>query len=105
MRSRGVSFLSVPQTYYTHLKQRQKNLLPSLNIEEWLAIETEQILVDCDRNQSEALLMQVFTQPIFDQPTFFLEFIERRSQAQGFGQGNFKALFEAVEREQVQRKS
>ena len=105
MRSRGVSFLSVPQTYYTHLKQRQKNILPSLNSEEWLAIETEQILVDCDRDRPESLLMQVFTQPIFEQPTFFLEFIERRSQAKGFGQGNFKALFEAVEREQVQRKS
>jgi 4-hydroxyphenylpyruvate dioxygenase len=47
--------------------------------------------------------MQIFTQPIFEQPTFFLEFIERRQQARGFGEGNFQALFEAVEREQINR--
>ncbi|MEL6911971.1 MAG: 4-hydroxyphenylpyruvate dioxygenase, partial [Cyanobacteria bacterium J06598_4] len=51
----------------------------------------------------QSLLMQIFTQPIFEQPTFFLEFIERRQSAQGFGQGNFKALFEAVERQSKHR--
>jgi 4-hydroxyphenylpyruvate dioxygenase len=58
-------------------------------------------------------LLQAFTQPIFDQPTFFFELIERRTywrnqcyqQAQGFGEGNFQALFEAIEREQLKRGS
>ncbi len=49
--------------------------------------------------------MQTFTQPIFSQPTFFLEIIERRQQARGFGEGNFRALFEAIEREQLKRGS
>jgi 4-hydroxyphenylpyruvate dioxygenase len=48
--------------------------------------------------------MQIFTQPIFEQPTFFLEFIERRHAAQGFGKGNFTSLFEAVERQSAKIK-
>lgn len=48
-------------------------------------------------------LLQIFTQPIFDQPTFFFEIIQRQNQAQGFGEGNFQALFEAIEREQMTR--
>lgn len=99
LRSRGVAFLSVPATYYTNLKQR--SIPANLTESEWQAIATQQILIDGDANSSESLLMQVFTQPVFEQPTFFLEFIERRNQAQGFGQGNFQALFEAVEREQL----
>ena len=91
-------FLSVPQAYYTTLKPS----LP-LSLEEQQAIAKQQILVDSDRHNPESLLMQIFTQPIFEQPTFFLEFIERRQEAQGFGQGNFKALFEAVEKEQENR--
>ncbi|MDB9380498.1 4-hydroxyphenylpyruvate dioxygenase, partial [Nodularia sphaerocarpa CS-585A2] len=50
-----------------------------------------------------AVLLQIFTQPIFGQPTFFFEFIERRDQAKGFGEGNFRALFEAIETEQIKR--
>ena len=89
-----VKFLTVPQAYYDCLKP-----LLSLNAAEKAAVAQQQILVDSDRTSPQSLLMQIFTQPIFEQPTFFLEFIERRHSAQGFGQGNFQALFEAVERQ------
>ena len=49
------------------------------------------------------LLLQIFTLPIFNEPTFFFELIERRDRAKGFGEGNFQALFEAIEREQIKR--
>ena len=94
---RDLKFLAVPQAYYHKLEAL------SLNAAEKQAIAELQILVDRDRHLPESLLMQVFTEPIFEQPTFFLEFIERRREAKGFGQGNFKALFEAVEREQEKR--
>lgn len=105
MQQRELKFLSVPQSYY-----RKLNFLP-LSAEEKQAISSQHILVDCDRvaepkahrYSPQALLMQIFTSPIFEQPTFFLEFIERRQNARGFGRGNFKALFEAVEREQDNR--
>ena len=108
LRSRGVSFLAIPKAYYTNLKPRYVPV--NLTESEWQAIANQEILIDgdyaprtskADGSSSESLLMQVFTQPVFDEPTFFLEFIERRNQAQGFGQGNFQALFEAVEREQL----
>ncbi|MBD2132148.1 4-hydroxyphenylpyruvate dioxygenase, partial [Sphaerospermopsis sp. FACHB-1094] len=64
----------------------------------------QEILVDSQQDAPlEALLLQIFTQPIFNEPTFFLEFIERRSQAAGFGEGNFRALFTAMESEQIKR--
>lgn len=100
MQQGDLGFLSVPQAYYLNLNQ----LLP-LSTSERQAISRQQILVDSDRSLPQSLLMQIFTQPIFEQPTFFLEFIERRQEAKGFGQGNFKALFEAVEREQSKRVS
>ncbi|AKG24171.1 4-hydroxyphenylpyruvate dioxygenase [Calothrix sp. 336/3] len=99
-RSQGLPFLSVPPTYYSQLAQRPQ--LP-LSPEEIRAIAQQEILVDWNTNKPEAILLQIFTQPIFPQPTFFLEFIERRYQAQGFGEGNFQALFEAMEREQMKR--
>jgi 4-hydroxyphenylpyruvate dioxygenase len=92
-----VKFLAVPQAYYDCLKP-----LVSLNTAEKAAVAQQQILVDGDWTSPHSLLMQIFTQPIFEQPTFFLEFIERRHSAQGFGQGNFQALFEAVERQSKQ---
>lgn len=98
MQGQNLSFLSVPQAYYSKLQAA----LP-LSVEEQQAIAKQQILVDSDRHNPQSLLMQIFTQPIFEQPTFFLEFIERRQEAKGFGQGNFKALFEAVEKEQENR--
>ena len=105
MRSRGTAFLSVPTSYYRQLQKRYRNRsIPSLADWEWQAIESQQVLVDWHQEKPESLLMQIFTQPIFDRPTFFWELIERRKQAQGFGEANFQALFEAVEREQVKRK-
>ncbi|BAB72728.1 4-hydroxyphenylpyruvate dioxygenase [Anabaena sp. FACHB-709] len=99
-RNRGLPLLSVPQTYYTQLKQRLEIPLSSAELE---AIAQQEILVDWRKDNQNGVLLQIFTQPIFAEPTFFLEFIERRSQAQGFGEGNFRALFEAIESEQMKR--
>lgn len=93
-----MDFLLIPQSYYQRLEQESW-----LSRQDLKAIAAQQILVDGDRRYPHSLLMQIFTQPIFERPTFFLEFIERRQGAKGFGQGNFKALFEAVEREQIKR--
>lgn len=101
-RSRGVSFLPISKSYYSRLKQRTN--LPC-NSNELNYIAEQEILVDWKEDFPNALLLQIFTQPIFPQPTFFFEFIERRECAQGFGEGNFRALFEAMELEQVKRGS
>ncbi|MEH1961033.1 MAG: 4-hydroxyphenylpyruvate dioxygenase [Nostoc sp.] len=105
-RASGLSLLSVPETYYSQLKQRSGLTLSPLELE---AIAQQEILVDWQEytpvgaQQTAPLLLQIFTQPIFEQPTFFFEFIERRFQAKGFGEGNFRALFEAIESEQIKR--
>ncbi|MFN6569375.1 4-hydroxyphenylpyruvate dioxygenase [Dendronalium sp. ChiSLP03b] len=99
-RERGLSLLSVPQTYYSQLKKRPGLPLSASELE---AIAQQEILVDWKEDAQNAVLLQIFTQPIFGQPTFFFEFIERRFQAQGFGEGNFRALFEAIESEQIKR--
>ena len=101
-RARGVSFLPVPPAYYTQLQER---LGIPISADELQSIAQQQILVDWQYPAPNALLLQTFTQPIFPQPTFFFEIIERRSQAMGFGEGNFRALFEAIEREQMKRGS
>lgn len=101
-RHNGLSLLPVPNTYYSQLKQREKLPLSLLELE---AIALQEILVDWKEDNLKGLLLQIFTQPIFGEPTFFFEFIERRSQAQGFGEGNFRALFEAIEKEQIKRGS
>ncbi len=101
-RYRGLSFLPVPQTYYSQLKQRPGF---SLSPEELQVIAQQEILVDWHPETPQALLLQIFTQHIFGQPTFFLELIERRFQAPGFGEGNFQALFAAMEAEQIKRGS
>ncbi len=101
-RSRGVSFLPISKNYYSRLKERTNlPLLPN----ELKKIAEQEILVDWKEDFPNALLLQIFTQPIFPQPTFFFEFIERRECAQGFGEGNFRALFEAMELEQIKRGS
>jgi 4-hydroxyphenylpyruvate dioxygenase len=103
LRHRGLSFLPIPSTYYTQLRTQHQGLpLSTAELEE---IAAQQILVDWHNEASQALLLQTFTQPIFEQPTFFFELIERRREAQGFGEGNFRALFEAIEREQLKRGS
>ncbi|MEH1901475.1 MAG: 4-hydroxyphenylpyruvate dioxygenase [Nostoc sp.] len=105
-RASGLSLLSVPESYYSQLKQRPGLTLSPLELE---AIAQQEILVDwqeyplVEAEQIAPLLLQIFTQPIFEQPTFFFEFIERRFQAKGFGEGNFRALFEAIESEQIKR--
>ncbi len=114
LRATGLSFLDVPYSYYEQLEKLFHHL--NFSLQEWQEIIRQKILVDQEEKflledlnsseiQSNPLLLQIFTQPIFTQPTFFFEFIERRYQAKGFGEGNFKALFEAIEREQVKRGS
>jgi 4-hydroxyphenylpyruvate dioxygenase len=98
IQSQQLSFLQIPQTYYANLQHRARsaqNLL--LSNDEWQQLERLQILMDWSSSIPEQILLQIFTQPIFESPTFFFEFIERRNRAQGFGAGNFQALFEAIE--------
>jgi 4-hydroxyphenylpyruvate dioxygenase len=94
LRSRGVEFLYVPEVYYDDLLDRVGDIKE--DIEE---IKAMNILVDRDE---EGYLLQIFTKPVEDRPTLFFEIIQRRG-AQSFGKGNFKALFEALEREQELR--
>lgn len=108
LRENGLTFLKVPNTYYDKLIEENYNL--QFDHQEWQKIVEENILLDQEKtktkqqsNQNNPLLLQIFTEPIFEQPTFFFEIIERREQAQGFGEGNFRALFEAIEREQMKR--
>ncbi|WP_254563337.1 4-hydroxyphenylpyruvate dioxygenase [Oscillatoria sp. HE19RPO] len=100
LRKNGVSFIDVPPTYYATLRQR---LGFDEGSAEWQDIQRKKILVDWPPETPHSLLLQTFTQPIFEQPTFFFEVIERREEAAGFGEGNFQALFEAIEREQLKR--
>ncbi|QDZ40361.1 4-hydroxyphenylpyruvate dioxygenase [Euhalothece natronophila Z-M001] len=107
LKQRGVSFLRVPDTYYTQLKERFPKL--PFSTSEWEQVKEAQVLVDSEASalttdfKKNPLLLQIFTQPIFQEPTFFFELIERRDRAQGFGEGNFRALFEAIEREQFSK--
>ncbi|HEY0091530.1 MAG TPA: 4-hydroxyphenylpyruvate dioxygenase [Flavobacterium sp.] len=99
LRSRGVEFLSAPpHAYYEAVPERlgehMKMMKEDLNIIEQLAI-----MVDADE---EGYLLQIFTKPVQDRPTLFFEIIQRMG-AKGFGAGNFKALFESIEREQQLR--
>ncbi len=94
MRNRGVEFLYVPDTYYDNLTQRVGNIE-----EEISALKKLNILVDRDE---EGYLLQIFTKPVEDRPTLFYEIIQRKG-AKSFGKGNFKALFESIEREQERR--
>ena len=94
MRARGMAFLSVPAAYYDDLPARVPAIGPYAGVLARLGI-----LADRDE---DGYLLQIFTQPVQDRPTVFFEVIERRG-AKGFGQGNFKSLFEAIEREQARR--
>ena len=94
MRERGVRFLDMPDTYYEDARRRVTGF--SLD---WPALQRLGIEVDVD---SGGYLLQVFTETVTDRPTLFIEIIQREG-AQGFGEGNFKALFEAIEREQARR--
>lgn len=94
LRQRGVEFLQVPQTYYDDLLSRVGDI-----DEELSQLRELGILVDRD---DEGYLLQLFTKPIMPRPTLFFEIIQRKG-AKSFGKGNFKALFEAIEREQELR--
>jgi 4-hydroxyphenylpyruvate dioxygenase len=96
LRANGVRFMRVPETYY----EEQRRTLDWEGIAETIEDLAEQnILIDTD---DEGYLLQIFTEPVQDRPTVFFEIIERHG-AKGFGEGNFKALFEAIEREQALR--
>ncbi|MBX2842506.1 MAG: 4-hydroxyphenylpyruvate dioxygenase [Flammeovirgaceae bacterium] len=94
LRSRGIEFLNVPTTYYDTVYERVGEIDEELN-----AIRELGILVDRDE---DGYLLQIFTKPLGPRPTLFFEVIQRKG-AQSFGKGNFKALFESIEREQELR--
>jgi len=94
LRSRGVEFLSIPSSYYDDLQKRISNIDENIH-----RLKKLDILVDRD---DEGYLLQIFSKPLQDRPTLFFEIIQRKG-AKSFGKGNFKALFEAIEREQAER--
>jgi 4-hydroxyphenylpyruvate dioxygenase len=94
MRANGVDFLSTPKSYYTDFTERIGEIDEDIE-----TLANLGILVDKDEN---GYMLQIFTQPIQDRPTLFYEVIQRKG-SQSFGKGNFKALFESIEREQAQR--
>jgi 4-hydroxyphenylpyruvate dioxygenase len=94
LRDNGVEFLGMPHEYYAALPERVGDVGVPMDTLEELGIEA-------DRDE-EGYLLQIFTRPVQDRPTFFFEIIERHG-SRGFGVGNFKALFEAIEREQAKR--
>ncbi|MFW6205514.1 MAG: 4-hydroxyphenylpyruvate dioxygenase, partial [Actinomycetota bacterium] len=96
MRAEGVEFLPTPDVYYEDPELRARIGTVRVPIEE---LKKRGILVDRDE---DGYLLQIFTRPIGDRPTVFFELIERHGSL-GFGKGNFKALFEAIEREQARR--
>jgi 4-hydroxyphenylpyruvate dioxygenase len=94
LQSRGVEFLKVPTTYYDDLLDRVGPIDEDLE-----PLKELGILIDRD---NEGYLLQLFSKPVEDRPTLFFEIIQRKG-AKSFGKGNFKALFEAIEREQALR--
>ncbi|MGC8644791.1 MAG: 4-hydroxyphenylpyruvate dioxygenase [Thermoplasmata archaeon] len=94
MRERGIQFLETPASYYERLEDRVGRIDEDIDV-----LRELNILVDRD---DDGYLLQIFTQPIGDRPTFFYEIIQRKG-ATSFGKGNFKALFESIEREQAKR--
>ncbi len=94
LRAAGIPFISAPSSYYDDLEQRVGSIDESRQ-----ALQARSILVDRDE---EGYLLQIFSQPMQDRPTLFIEIIQRKG-SQSFGKGNFKALFEAIEREQAKR--
>ncbi|MEA2684781.1 MAG: 4-hydroxyphenylpyruvate dioxygenase [Chloroflexota bacterium] len=94
LQKRGVEFLTVPTSYYDDLWKRVGEIREDVR-----EIERLNIMVDRD---DEGYLLQIFSKPVQDRPTMFFEVIQRRG-SRGFGEGNFKALFEAIEREQDKR--
>ncbi|KAI9503280.1 hypothetical protein GGI25_002800 [Coemansia spiralis] len=98
MKKRGAEFLYTPKAYYDDLRERLKHSKVTIS-EDLDMLEKLHILVDFD---DQGYLLQIFTKPLEDRPTVFLEFIQRHNH-QGFGAGNFGQLFKAIEREQALR--
>ncbi len=94
LRAAGIPFLRVPQSYYDDLPRRVGAIAEDVR-----ELAKRGVLVDRDE---EGYLLQIFSQPLQDRPTLFIEIIQRKG-SRGFGKGNFKALFEAIEREQEKR--
>ena len=94
LKAAGIPFINVPDSYYEDLEARVGKIDEDAD-----ALRARHILVDRD---DEGYLLQIFSQPLQDRPTLFIEIIQRKG-ARGFGKGNFKALFEAIEREQARR--
>lgn len=107
-RSRGLDLIDVPDTYYEQLPLRL-----DCPIEDLADVSEQRLLVDWASGGQHGMLLQTFTKPLFSVPTFFFEIIERgcyledgkRAIAKGFGEGNFQALFEAIERSQMDRET
>ena len=98
LRKRGVEFLNVPKSYYDNLRKNLPNAC--ITVKESLdVLEELKILIDYD---DKGYLLQLFTKPVEDRPTLFYEFIQRENHS-GFGAGNFRALFKAIEEEQEKR--
>lgn len=110
-KSQGLDLIDVPDAYYDRLPLRLD--CPIKNAEALAAVSDQRLLVDWVAGGNQGMLLQTFTKPIFAAPTFFFEIIERGGYvengkpevAQGFGEGNFQALFEAIERSQLERGS
>ena len=98
LRSRGLHFLSVPDTYYDQLREKLKSSKTKI-AEDLDILQKLNILIDYDE---QGYLLQIFTKNMQDRPTLFIEVIQRRNH-EGFGAGNFKALFEAIELDQAKR--
>jgi 4-hydroxyphenylpyruvate dioxygenase len=94
MKARGVEFLETPDSYYEELGSWVGDTRVPLQ-------ELQELRILADRDE-DGYLLQIFTKPVQDRPTVFFELIERHGSL-GFGKGNFKALFEAIEREQAKR--
>ncbi|EJT71939.1 4-hydroxyphenylpyruvate dioxygenase [Gaeumannomyces tritici R3-111a-1] len=100
MRARGVEFIEVPPTYYDSMRKRLRTERRGWELaEEFDTLVRNNILIDYDEG---GYLLQLFTRPLMDRPTVFIEIIQRNN-FDGFGAGNFKSLFEAIEREQAER--
>lgn len=98
LKARGVEFIRVPDTYYDTMKARLEKSGMKLE-EDFEALKNLHILIDFDQG---GYLLKLFTKHLMDRPTVFVEIIQRRN-FDGFGAGNFKSLFEAIEREQELR--
>lgn len=98
LKARGLEFIKVPETYYADVRVRLKKAGLTLN-EDFETLQSLDILIDFDEN---GYLLQLFTKHLMDRPTVFIEIIQRNNFS-GFGAGNFRALFEAIEREQALR--